>query len=165
MLDSISDRNFPDNKTGVSEVIATIAMVGLVVVLAAAVSALVFGINVPLFNPEIVYVDASKADLAGTDYIVVTHRCGESVELMSPGGCIIKIIDPSSAIITPANADGGPINWDDGVPVYIYRTAGGYEISASQPPGPIVAFDPGTWGIVGVDAKNNIVMFQDSVEF
>ena len=166
MLNLNDKKSFSERETGVSEVIGTILIVALVVILVSIASIIVFGIDVPLFNPELVYVDVSKTDTGGTEYIVITHQCGESVELMKEGGCYIKIINTSSIIINPANADGGSITWDDGVPVYIYRTAGGnYEISASRPAVAIAAFESGTWGVVGVDSENDIIMFEDSLEF
>ncbi|MBN1431346.1 MAG: type IV pilin N-terminal domain-containing protein [Methanomicrobiaceae archaeon] len=159
-------KSFSEREPGVSEVIGTILIVALVVILVAIASIMVFGIDVPLFNPELVYVDVSKTDTGGTEYIVITHQCGESVELMKNGGCIIKVISPASEILSLTNADGGPITWDDGVAVYIYRTAGGnYEISASRPAVAIAVFDSGTWGVVGVDSKNDIIMFEDSLDF
>ncbi len=155
-----------EKNKGVSEVLGTILMVGLVVILAAAAAVMIFGVEIPLINPKLTYIDVSKTDLGDTEFIVLTNMHGEKFTIGGQGNSSVKLVDPASNMINPVNAGLNPIAWDRGVSIFIYKTGGGdYEISTSRPAVAPAAFDPGIWGIIGVDGENNIVFFEDTIEF
>lgn len=150
---------------GVSDIIGTVLIVGMVVIAGGIASIIIFGIDLSLSDPDLLYVDIHKTNHGGNEYLEIMHRCGDPVRLMGDGNCLIQLIDPDSNYIALAYSDGGHIAWDDGIPVYVYKSGGDYSISASRPGFAVAEFGSGTWVIQLINKEEMILEFQNSIDF
>ncbi|MDD3856598.1 MAG: type IV pilin N-terminal domain-containing protein [Methanoculleus sp.] len=84
-----------DIEGGVSEVMSTILMVAVVVILAAIVASLVFGIGMPE-DPKTVVVTATRSG----DTITFTNHGGMNMDRVAEIRCWIGGVDPANANFT-----------------------------------------------------------------
>jgi hypothetical protein len=154
---------------GISEVVATILVVFLVIALAVVVGVLVFGWALPLQKTAYIVMEVSPQNISNASVVQVFHGSGDTVSLAPStmhGVPVRFTLTNGSATYNatplPATAAQG---FGPGATLFLFRNASGIWLSDNK--ANIMGnlgFTPGVWTISLIDTTANVLIAQDAVQ-
>jgi len=119
-----------ENGEAVSEIIAEILILALVVTMAAIIFVMVFGVMPQIPKTSYLATEISLKEMPGYSAIAIHNKAGDSLDFMSgvdlPGAADVSIITPSGT--SKAVPVAGLPAFGPGSTVYIYYTGTGYRL-------------------------------------
>jgi hypothetical protein len=156
------------DNAGVSELIAEILMVFLIIAIAIIVLVMILGVSLPAQKTAYIVTSASGLKVSGYSVVKIDHSQGDPVSLY-PGSkdryslqfTMTNGSATYSAVPLPAAVTKG---WRSGDSLYLVRNTSGVMLTDSflSVPGNI-GFSPGAWTISIVDKTSDVLVAQHTV--
>jgi hypothetical protein len=156
-------------ESGISEVVATILVVFLVIALAVVVGVLLFGWALPLQKTAYIAMEVSPRNISNASVVQVFHGQGDTVSLAPSkihGVPVRFVLTNGSATYhatpLPAAASQG---FGPGATLFLFRNASGVWLSDNRSDiGGNLGFAPGEWTISLIDTSANVLIARDTVQ-
>lgn len=153
---------------GISEVVATILVVFLVIALAVVVGALLFGWALPLQKTAYIAMESSPLNISNASVVQVFHGQGDTVSLAPSAthGVPVRFTLTNGsatydALPLPAAAAQG---FGPGATLFLFRNASGVWLGDNRTDVTgNLGFSPGVWTLSLIDTTANVLIAQDTV--
>lgn len=129
-MKSVSGNTMHENGGAVSEIVAEILILALVVTMAAIIFVMVFGVMPQIPKTSYLATEISVKEMPGYSAIAIHNKAGDSLDFMSgvdlPGAADVSIITPAGTYTAVPGA--GLPAFGPGSTVYVYYTGTGYRL-------------------------------------
>ncbi len=126
----VSDNTMHENGGAVSEIVAEILILALVVTMAAIIFVMVFGVMPQIPKTSYLATEISLKEMSGYSAIAIHNKAGDSLDFTSgvdlPGAADVSIITPAGT--SKAVPGAGLPAFGPGSTVYVYYTGTGYRL-------------------------------------